>query len=84
MKTSDKLFAQNWVEQYRDNMANVRRTDTAQFRGHETASDVCTFREGDWDATVRYTFVWIYSPQGDRLWHDRCATEPDRGVALIR
>lgn len=84
MQTSDKLFAQNWIEQYRDNMANVRLMEAAQVRGHETASDVCAFREGDWDGAVRYTFIWAESPQGGRLWSDRCVREPYRGVALIR
>lgn len=75
MKTSDRLFAQNWIEQYRDNMANVRHTDTAQYRGFETASDVCAYFGDNWDDVVRYSFIWARSPQTDGLWPDRCHCE---------
>lgn len=84
MQTSDKLFAQNWIEQYRDNMANVRHTDTAQYRGYETALGACACFGDDWDCVVRYSFVWAESPQITRLWIDRCTSESSWYEALIR
>lgn len=80
MKTSDKLFAQNWIEQYRNNMANVRHTDTARYRGFETSSDVCAHFGDDWEGVIRYSFIWAYSPQNDGEWYDRCTCHE----ALIR
>lgn len=84
MKTSDKLFAQNWIEQYRGNMANVCHMGQATINDYETASGVCAYFGDNWDAVVRYSFIWAYSPQTDGLWHVRCASEPSSHEALIR
>ena len=78
MQTSDKLFAQNWIEQYRDNMAYVRHTETAQLRGFETASDICAYyrdQRNNWEYVVRYSFIWAQTPNNGHLWPDRCACE---------
>lgn len=83
MQTSDKLFAQNWIEQYRENMANVRLTETARFGCYQTASGACAHFGDDWDCVVRYSFVWAYAPQIDGLWSNRCAREPSCHEALI-
>lgn len=84
MQTSDKLFAQNWIEQYRDNMANVRLTEAARYRDYQTASGACACFGNDWDCVVRYSFIWAYAPQIAGLWSDRCASEPSWHEALIR
>ena len=84
MQTSDKLFAQNWIEQYRDNMANIRLTGVAQSSGYQTASGACAHFGDDWDSVVRFSFVWAYSPQTDGLWPDRCTRELYWDEALIR
>lgn len=58
MRVIDRLAAQNWVEQYREQLPSGGNLDWVN--------------RVSWDSAIRGAFGWTFSPQGFSTWHFRC------------
>ena len=58
MTTADRLAAQNWVEQYREQLPSGRNLDWVN--------------GASWDFAIRCAFRWGFTPQGFNTWLFRC------------
>lgn len=85
MTIKEKIFAQNWIEQFRDRRRAVLRGDYERTNGAWCDGTYDPFREELCCQAINRAFPWDESVQGIAVWSVRYdMTDANGSVRLVR